>query len=109
MSQPILQLSVAASPSCKILDVHWSTFAGTISKALNLNFQNKLQQTTFPEVFFSVARNERTKKYPWVSEDDFRVIANTRYIYISSRHNFVTEKLLQVTNLRKSLQFSVLW
>jgi len=54
-------IDLAASPlQWKILDVHWSTSAGQpISKALNLKIRNKLQETTFRGVFFSVARNEK--------------------------------------------------
>jgi len=36
---------------------------------LTLDLRNKLQKTTFPGVLLSVARNERMKKYLWVSED----------------------------------------
>jgi len=61
-------LDPAAFPLRGILIVHWSTSAGRpIKKELNLDFRNKLQQTRFPGVFFSGARNERMKKYPWVS------------------------------------------
>jgi len=66
-------LDPAAFPLHRILNVHWPTSAGRPIKKelkeLNLDFWNKLQQTRFPGVFLSGARNERLKKYPWVSED----------------------------------------